>query len=166
MSRAISEEQKQRARERAKAWHWANRDRANAASLAWAEKNRLRARERTLRWRAENPERARENDAKKRANRSPEYLERRRIDEQNRRARIKAAGGVLSKGLGKRLFDAQEGKCIYCRCDISAGFELDHIVALAVGGKHEDANIQLLCKACNRKKHTKTHEEFVSMIRG
>src|SRR3990172_4011392 len=81
------EKRKAIARERAKKWHWGNRARANAASKKWASENREVARARTLKWRAENKERARLNDARKRANKSPEYLAKRRIDEQNRRAR-------------------------------------------------------------------------------
>jgi len=108
-----------------------------------------------LKWRAENPERARANDARKRANKSPEYLEKRRIDEQNRRARIRANGGRLSKGLGARLFALQLGHCVYCKRSLESAYEMDHIVPLARGGKNVDENIQLLCPPCNRRKHTK-----------
>ncbi len=160
MDRQLSEQQKQRSRDRAKAWHWANRDRAIAASRQWAEKNREIARERTKKWRVLNPERARVNDAQKRANRSPAYLEKRRIDEQNRRARIKANGGKLSRDIAQRLLVDQKHSCNYCAADISTKFHLDHIVAIAVGGKNTDENIQLLCPSCNRRKHIKSHEEF------
>lgn len=160
MSRAVTPEQKERARARAKAWHWANRDRALQTSRAWAQRHREVARERTLRWRAENPERARANDAKKRANRSAEYLEKRRIDEQNRRARIKANGGRLSKGLATRLLEKQRGLCVYCAGSIAEAFHMDHIMPIALGGPNEDENIQLLCPPCNRRKHSKHPNEF------
>lgn len=159
-ARVLTEDQKQRARERARAWHWANRDKAIATSRNWAAANREAARKRTLEWREANRERARENDRRKRANRSPEYLEKRRIDEQNRRARIKANGGRLTKGLGARLFAEQRGRCRYCAADLSAGYHLDHIMPLLLGGKNEDANIQVLCPPCNRRKHAKHPDEF------
>lgn len=164
MSRPVTDQQKQRARDRAKAWHWANREKALATSRRWAAENRQAARERTMQWRASNPERVRANEAKKRANRSPEYLEKRRIDEQNRRARIKESGGRLSKGLAARLYAEQDGKCVYCRSDLRSVFHMDHIVAIASGGANVDSNIQLLCPPCNRKKHVKTHEEFARKI--
>lgn len=159
-----SEKAKENARRRAKAWYWANRERSLAASKKRYESRPEEYRERTKRWRKENPERAQENDRKKRANRSAEYLERRRIDEQNRRARMKAGGGRLSKGLSLRLLAEQGGRCVYCRTDITGGYHLDHIVALAVGGRHADDNMQLLCPDCNRRKHTKSADVFVRTI--
>ena len=144
-----------RARERAKKWHWNNHERAKAASRKWASENRQAARERTLKWRKDNPERARENDARKRANKSPEYLRKRCIDEQNRRARIRAVGGKLSRGLAERLFQEQKGKCRSCSADLSLAFELDHIIPLALNGPNMDENIQLLCPPCNRRKGAK-----------
>lgn len=163
MARILTEEQKQRARDRAREWHWANRDKAIETSRRLAADNREDARERTKLWRAANPEKARANDAKKRANRAPEYLEKRRIDEQNRRARKKASGGRLSKGLATRLYSEQDGKCVYCKGALQV-FHMDHILALAAGGLHTDSNIQLLCPDCNRRKHVKTHEEFTRQV--
>jgi 5-methylcytosine-specific restriction endonuclease McrA len=162
--KVVSEQRRVSARERARAWYWKNRERSLAASWQWAEKNRELIRARTRRWRADNPERARENDAKKRANRSPAYLESRRIDEQNRRARIKLAGGRLSKGLSERLLQSQSWSCVYCHADLRLGFHLDHVIPIFLGGKNEDGNIQLLCPTCNRRKHTKRHEEFLAVL--
>lgn len=70
----------------------------------------------------------------------------------------------MSKGLAALLLHRQEGKCVYCSVGIEAKFNLDHIVAIAVGGKNEDSNIQLLCPTCNRKKHIKSHQEFEKLI--
>lgn len=162
---ARTEAAKERARARARAWHWANRARANTVSAKWAENNREKARERTRLWRAANQERASENDRNKRANRSTEYLQKRCIDEQNRRARIKANGGTLSRGLTADLMHAQNGRCTYCSADLALGYHRDHIVSLAAGGKNEDENIQLLCPTCNRRKHVKTHAEFWRILR-
>ena len=39
--------------------------------------------------------------------------------------------------------------------------EVDHIIPLARGGKHEFANLQCLCKACNLSKGTKLMSEWV-----
>lgn len=35
--------------------------------------------------------------------------------------------------------------CTYPGCEIATGLEVDHIVALALGGKNADANLQALC---------------------
>lgn len=76
-----------------------------------------------------------------------------RIYAQNRRARKRAQAGAISVNISTILFSAQRGRCACCRCDIGATkYELDHIVPLAAGGAHDDANLQLLCMPCNRSK--------------
>lgn len=158
------EEKKAAARKRAKEWHWKNRARANAASKKWYAENKEVAKARTLKWRAENKERARLNDARKRANKSPEYLSKRRVDEQNRRARLKSSGGVLSKNLPQILYEKQKGKCVYCHISLKDGFDMDHIMPIFLGGKNVDENIQLLCGTCNRSKHSKHPVDYANQI--
>lgn len=61
------------------------------------------------------------------------------------------------------IFERDNWMCRDCggpvRRDRKAGLpdspELDHIVPLAVGGAHVRTNVQLLCKACNARKHAK-----------
>jgi 5-methylcytosine-specific restriction endonuclease McrA len=50
------------------------------------------------------------------------------------------------------------GKCAYCR--IADGNEIDHVVPLARGGRHEIANILPACRACNASKGTKLLDEW------
>jgi 5-methylcytosine-specific restriction endonuclease McrA len=164
-ARVLTESQKQRARDRAKAWHWANRDRALAVSRKRSAAHPEEYRARTMQWRLDNPERAKENDRKKRANRAPEYLAKRAIDEQNRRARMRANGGRLSRGIAAELLMAQGGKCVYCRADLAAGYHLDHILPIALGGRNDDQNVQLLCPPCNRRKWAKHPDEFAKAAR-
>ncbi len=45
--------------------------------------------------------------------------------------------------------------CIYCKTNIYTKFHRDHIVPLALGGKNEISNIQMLCQSCNSKKWIK-----------
>lgn len=159
--RFATEERKQRARERAKVWYWKNRDRSLAAHGRWYEKNSDIAKARTLKWRKDNPKRVREQDAKKRANRSKEYMAKRALYEHTRRARKRNAFGTLSVGLADRLYRLQKGCCVSCRATLHRKFEMDHIVSLAAGGLNSDANIQLLCRPCNRSKHSKDPIEFM-----
>lgn len=78
------------------------------------------------------------------------------VHKQNRRARKNAAGGRLSHGIRAKLMTLQRGKCAECAADLKqTGSHLDHIMPLALGGAHEDANIQLLCPDCNRRKNAK-----------
>lgn len=89
----------------------------------------------------------------------PEVRQRLAINKQNRRARL--CGGRLSQGLAKKLLVLQRCRCIACLVDLNeAGYHLDHIYPLALGGEHADSNIQLLCPTCNRLKNAKDPIEW------
>ncbi len=73
-----------------------------------------------------------------------------------KRRGIIAARGRLTRGLTKRLMISQCGKCAKCSADLAiSGHHRDHIIPLARGGAHVDANIQLLCPPCNLSKGAK-----------
>ena len=71
----------------------------------------------------------------------------------NYRARVKGAGGKLSKGLSEKLFKLQKGKCPCCGLPLGTDYHLDHKMPLALGGPNTDDNIQLLRASCNSSKH-------------
>jgi len=77
---------------------------------------------------------------------------------QNRRGR---KTGRLTRGFVARLFALQRGCCAACCVKLVAGYHVDHVVALAAGGKHEDGNIQLLCATCNVRKGAKDPIRFM-----
>jgi 5-methylcytosine-specific restriction endonuclease McrA len=118
------------------AWREANPGRAAIASRAWSEKNRERDRANSLLWQKNNPDRC-------------------KIRNHNYRAR-KAGRGKLSAGLVELLLSEQGARCPYCWTDISQSERhLDHYMPLALGGRNEDGNMQLLCPRCNcSKRHT------------
>lgn len=97
------------------------------------ERNRERVREGMKRWRAANPEKVRE------------FSERRK----GRKL------GRLPRGTVKRLLELQRGKCPVCRKPLGSKYHVDHIEPLARGGKHDPANVQLLCPSCNVRKSAK-----------
>lgn len=83
------------------------------------------------------------------------------IYEQNRRARLKANGGILSFDIVEKLMKAQNGLCVYCACDLTnVTPQIDHILPLALGGMNSDNNVQLLCRPCNSKKGCKHPDVF------
>lgn len=84
-----------------------------------------------------------------------------RIDNQNRRARKREAGGRLSVGIQEKLFMLQKGKCACCGLPLGDDYHLDHIMPLALGGEHTDSNIQLLRQGCNLKKSAKHPVDFM-----
>ena len=63
------------------------------------------------------------------------------------------------------LFGRQEGLCAGCRVMFPyRNFTIDHKVAQSRGGTDHLDNLQLLCGACNSKKGTRTHEQFIALL--
>ena len=63
------------------------------------------------------------------------------------------------------LFGRQEGLCAGCRVMFPfRNFTIDYKVAQSRGGTDHLDNLQLLCGACNSKKGTRTHEQFIALL--
>ena len=73
-----------------------------------------------------------------------------------KQSRSRRKHGRLPRGTVKSKQEAQQYRCVYCGTDTSIKFHVDHIVPLALGGKHEPDNIQITCPSCNLKKWIKT----------
>ena len=134
-----------------RAWQIANPEKHTARNRVWqiANPERMRAYNRT--WKIANPEKRKACERTwKIANH-----EKRRIYWHNRRARKLSNGGILSKDLSDKLFKQQKGKCACCYEPLGSNYHLDHIMPLALGGKNEDWNIQLLRAECNSRKGAK-----------
>lgn len=71
--------------------------------------------------------------------------------------------GRLLYGTVPKLLTAQRSRCIYCRKSLIAGYHVDHIMPLKLGGKHEASNIQLLCPTCNVRKSARHPVAFAQM---
>jgi len=127
----------------AAAYRAANKAIVRARYKAWRDANADIARAACKAWVASHPDEARAHT-------------------QARRARKKGNGGRLSRGITKKLMEDQNGLCAYCSADLALGHHLDHKIPLVRGGLHVDANVQLTCPLCNMRKHSKTHEEFLS----
>ena len=138
----------ERFREANKAWKLANLSSVQEMNKAWRKKNADHLRESKKSYSAKNIERLREQyKAWRLAN-----PDKRRINQQNRRARKKQSSGKLSHGLASKLFKLQGGKCPCCKQPLGANYHLDHIMPLALGGANKDGNMQLLRATCNMQK--------------
>lgn len=113
-----------------------------ATSAAWKHTNKASVNAYAIKWASEHPES-------------------RKISQQNRRARKKQSGGIISADLSERLFKLQKGKCPCCGQSLGSAFHLDHIIPLALGGVNEDWNIQLLRAKCNHQKKAKHPVDFM-----
>jgi hypothetical protein len=125
-----------------KAYRIANSARINESHRKWRAKNKDKTREYSARWRAKNPEKC-------------------RIIVQNRRARIRVNGGILSYGLQDRLYKLQRGRCACCGKRLGRNYHMDHIMPIVLGGVNENWNIQLLRDICNYQKHAKHPIDFM-----
>lgn len=123
--------------------------------------------------RAKNPEYTKSQNAKRRA-KDPELArlqsrewfaanpDKRAEYEQNRRAKKRNNGGVITPGLKAKLFEAQKKSCVCCKKQFNiSSLHMDHIIPISKGGPNEDKNIQLLCQPCNQSKHAKHPIDFM-----
>ncbi len=148
---------KERHRERGKKWAAENRERVRAAQKEWRKKNPETVKKSGIKWYVTHKEQAAITSARWKA----ENPEARRIQDQNRKARVRKYGGKLSKGLVGKLFSLQRGLCACCRQPLGDKYHLDHIVPVIRGGKNEDWNMQLLTARCNLEKHAKDPIDFM-----
>lgn len=79
----------------------------------------------------------------------------------NQRARKQHAEGKHTPQDVTALLISQRKKCIICECPISKAYHVDHIIALANGGRNDKSNIQLLCPTCNMRKGASDPIEFM-----
>lgn len=145
-----------------------NKDRVLASNKAWVVKNKDKVHAYTMKWRKANEERYLAAQEAWKTN-NPDYqevwrkanLEMVRARGQRRRARKKGALGSFTKEDIQRIHKQQRHKCAVCRTSIKDAYEIDHIVAIAVGGTNWPKNLQLLCMPCNRSKGKKDPIEFM-----
>lgn len=69
----------------------------------------------------------------------------------NRRARRMRAGGTFTRQDVIILWIQQKGRCAGCTKDLR-NYHVDHKMPLALGGRNDRRNLQLLCPRCNLSK--------------
>jgi 5-methylcytosine-specific restriction endonuclease McrA len=121
-------------------------DRIRARRLAWTEANRERIKQLNAEWTQNN-------------------LDRHRLHQHKRRARLKA-GGTLSPDIIETLMVKQRGRCACCGERLRDVYHLDHVIPLVMGGANTDDNVQLLTPRCNLQKGAKHPIEFMQRRRG
>lgn len=50
----------------------------------------------------------------------------------------------------KRILEKYNNKCVHCGTTIN--LQIDHIIPLSKNGRHDENNLQVLCRTCNLKK--------------
>jgi 5-methylcytosine-specific restriction protein A len=64
-----------------------------------------------------------------------------------------------------RITAKHDGHCAYPGCEETAGLEIDHIIALALGGKDRDDNLEALCRDHHRAKTTRDRKLIAKAAR-
>jgi 5-methylcytosine-specific restriction endonuclease McrA len=94
-------------------------------------------------------------------NRNPAKL---RLQRELRRARLMNAEGTYKQEDIDRLYDEQNGRCLYCGIriffEIKRDVCVDHIIPLSRGGSNWPDNLALACQQCNGSKANKTIAEW------
>jgi hypothetical protein len=80
-----------------------------------------------------------------------------RAQAQKRRTNMK---GAPSAATIKRLMDAQDGLCRYCRRPLGEDYHVDHVRAVIEGGTSHERNLALACPPCNMSKGRKSLAEW------
>lgn len=139
-------EYRERARLASKAWRRANPDRIRDLSEKYYKRTKEAQVRKAIEWQRQNKEKF-------------------RVNQHNRRARVKNAPGKLSPGIIDRLMIGQGGKCVYCKTCLASGKRhLDHRMPLALGGSNSDDNVQLLCASCNCSKRHSHPDDFARKV--
>lgn len=112
-------------------------------------------------WRSENRDKIRESEREWRR-RNPEIVRASRIKKSAKRRGAIGASWVSPVEIGQ-IVESQGGKCVYCRTKFGK-YHIDHIMPLALGGRHERSNLQALCPRCNNKKHAKHPVDFARSL--
>lgn len=82
------------------------------------------------------------------------FLAQKRVDSQNRRARKRRAGGVVTLKEWTDLLIRHNNACLCCGRNDTVMTQ-DHVLPISLGGSNTIDNIQPLCALCNSLKGAK-----------
>ena len=150
---AFRAQNRERLASEARTYRADNRDDINARRRAAHRADPSRNRLANKRWRSANPDKVRKITEsrreyarayeKHRYATDPEYRKKHKLRRQARKRWRLTPEQVAQK------LASQTARCAACRCNISSGFHLDHIIPQSKGGESRFENLQLLCAYCN-----------------
>jgi 5-methylcytosine-specific restriction endonuclease McrA len=114
---------------------------------------------RAAKWREDNLERDKRRRAEYRTGRKDQVC----LYSRSRRARLAAAAGSHTVEDIDTIAKAQRRRCAYCKVKLRKP-QVDHIEPLALGGSNDRRNLQITCKSCNSRKHSKDPIEFARSL--
>jgi len=70
----------------------------------------------------------------------------------------------MHKSRRERILERQDGVCGYPGCMVTVGLEIDHVIALELGGKETDSNLWAICGPHHKAK-TKLDAKLIAKAR-
>ena len=111
-----------------------------------------------VRYKREHPERVKRGDPQLAAERSKRWKKqnRQRANDYDKRRyhRLRASGGDMTEDEWSEIVKRYDHRCLCCGKQ-GEPLDLDHVIPVSLGGRHEAENVQPLCGRCNRIKGTK-----------
>jgi 5-methylcytosine-specific restriction protein A len=86
------------------------------------------------------------------------------IDTPLHREPVEIDGRAMTPARRARIIARDGGHCRYPECEVATGLEVDHIVALELGGRDRDENLQTLCHDHHKAK-TKLDAALIAKAR-
>lgn len=65
---------------------------------------------------------------------------------------VEIEGRAMTPARRARILQRDGGTCRYPECESTHGLQIDHIVALALGGRDADENLETLCEDHHKQK--------------
>lgn len=123
---------------------------STTTELCMSQENKEHRREYNKQWKKENKEYYNEYQREY----YKEHPDKTRARTHRRRTRkANAQGDYTAKDI-KRLYNKQEGKCLYCGCNLGEDYHVDHFIPLAKHGKNSPDNLAIACADCNLSKNS------------
>lgn len=136
--------------ERAKQWQREHREHRKEYLRQYHLRRKAEAVARAAAWKKAHPERAKTN--------AVHYSHKRRTRLAGTDPKLSAqCKPIIARERAKRWH-----RCYWCKKRFAGRFHVDHIVAVANGGRHEPANLAISCPDCNVSKSDKPVEKLLS----
>lgn len=71
------------------------------------------------------------------------------------------AVGEISRVIAQGLLEKSLGQCYICSTEFGDKWEIDHINPIKLGGDNSLDNLAIACRSCNRKKSSKSLEQYL-----
>jgi 5-methylcytosine-specific restriction endonuclease McrA len=126
-----------------------NRDKINVANRIWYKKNAEKRKTVSLKWQQSHREEVRQNSRNWRL-KNKAYIERK--NNERRETLNNTLGSHTIRDL-REILSLQNGKCLYCGCQLGDDMHLDHFIPISRGGSNDKANLAYACPPCNLSKH-------------